>query len=154
MEKSLARFAFRHPRGINFVYAARDQWLQNLPIICVIGSFCCSPPAWHKLRLCCTRPMAAKLADNMCVIGSFCCSPPMAAKLADNMYVIGSFCCSPPMAAKLADNMCVIGSFCCSPPMAAKLADNMCVIVLQLPRHRQCGRIRPLSPGRRASVLL
>ena len=30
--KSLARFAFRHPRGINFVYAARDQWLQNSPI--------------------------------------------------------------------------------------------------------------------------
>ena len=30
----------------------------------VIGSFCFSPPAWHKLRLCCTRPMAAKLADN------------------------------------------------------------------------------------------
>ena len=90
----------------------------------IIGSFCCSPPAWHKLRLCCTRPMAAKLADNMCVIGSFCCSPPMAAKLADNMCVIGSFCFSPPMAAKLADNMCVIGSFCFSPPMAAKLADN------------------------------
>ena len=30
--KSLARFAFRHPRGINFVYATRDQWLQNSPI--------------------------------------------------------------------------------------------------------------------------
>ena len=30
----------------------------------VIGSFCFSPPAWHKLRLCYTRPMAAKLADN------------------------------------------------------------------------------------------
>ena len=29
---SLARFAFRHPRGINFVYATRDQWLQNSPI--------------------------------------------------------------------------------------------------------------------------
>ena len=30
--KSLARFAFRHPRGINFVYATRDLWLQNSPI--------------------------------------------------------------------------------------------------------------------------
>ena len=30
----------------------------------VIGSFCFSPPAWHKLRLCYTRPMAAKLTDN------------------------------------------------------------------------------------------
>ena len=32
--RSLARFAFRHPRG-------------------------------HKLRLCCTRPLAAKLTDNL-----------------------------------------------------------------------------------------
>ena len=23
-----------------------------------------SPPAWHKLRLCCTRPLAAKLTDK------------------------------------------------------------------------------------------
>ena len=30
----------------------------------VIGSFCFSLPAWHKLRLCYTRPMAAKLTDN------------------------------------------------------------------------------------------
>ena len=30
----------------------------------VIGSFCFSPPAWHKLCLCCTRLMAAKLTDN------------------------------------------------------------------------------------------
>ena len=28
----LAHFAFSHPRGINFVYASRDQWLQNSPI--------------------------------------------------------------------------------------------------------------------------
>ena len=30
----------------------------------VIGSFCFSPPAWHKLCLCYTRLMAAKLTDN------------------------------------------------------------------------------------------
>ena len=28
----MARFAFSHPRGINFVYASRNQRLQNLPI--------------------------------------------------------------------------------------------------------------------------
>ena len=30
----------------------------------VIGLFCFSQPAWHKLRLCYTRPIAAKLTDN------------------------------------------------------------------------------------------
>ena len=36
-----------------------------------IGSFCFSPPAWHKLCLCCTRLMAAKLADNKTIVLSF-----------------------------------------------------------------------------------
>ena len=30
----------------------------------VIGSFCFSPPAWHKLCLCHPRLMAAKLTDD------------------------------------------------------------------------------------------
>ena len=30
--KSLTRFAFSHPRSINFVYASRDQRLQNSSI--------------------------------------------------------------------------------------------------------------------------
>ena len=37
--RSLARFTFRHPRGINFVYASRDHWLQNSPITNVVLSF-------------------------------------------------------------------------------------------------------------------
>ena len=85
MEKSLARFAVRHPRGINFVYAARDQWLQNLPIICVSLARFAFRHQWLQ-----------------------------------NLPIT---------------KLCF-------------------VILLQLPRHRQCGRIRPLSPGRRASVLL
>ena len=39
------------------------QWL-SFYICKVIGSFCFSPPAWHKLCLCYTRLMAAKLTDN------------------------------------------------------------------------------------------
>ena len=48
---------------IGQAHGAAPMLLFNYPLF-YVGSFCFKPPAWHKLRLCFTRPMAAKLADN------------------------------------------------------------------------------------------